>query len=218
MTHKPMSQSLSHAAPLPPASTRLSSGARLALTAAILLALAACIMSSVLLIELLRTRAQATTVMDHVLAQLEATCAPGTPPLMFPMTQTIPFKGEVLLTEKLVIPFKDTIKIPKGLTIPFQGNVPINTTVRVPLFQHGPTVDVPLNTVVRVETQITLPAAILIPVDTHVALPAGLAISMATDMAINQNFPIDVCRPDSPVKPAIETAIQQLREARGKVR
>jgi hypothetical protein len=30
------------------------------------------------------------------------------------MTQTIPFKGEVLLTEKLVIPFKDTIKIPKG--------------------------------------------------------------------------------------------------------
>jgi hypothetical protein len=96
--------------------------------------------------------------------------------------------------------------------------VPINTTVRVPLFQHGPTVDVPLNTVVRVETQITLPAAILIPVDTHVSLPAGLAISMAADMAINQNFPIDVCRPDSPVKPALEMAIQQLREARGKVR
>jgi hypothetical protein len=41
---------------------------------------------------------------------------------------------------------------------------------------------------------------------------------MAADMAINQNFPIDVCRPDSPVKPAIETAIQQLRAARGKVR
>jgi len=117
-----------------------------------------------------------------------------------------------------VIPFKDTIKIPKGLTIPFQGNVPINTTVRVPLFPHGPTVDVPLNTVVRVETHITLPAAILIPVDTHVALPAGLAIPMAADMAIDQNFPIDVCRPESPVKPAIEMAIQQLREARGKVR
>jgi len=116
------------------------------------------------------------------------------------------------------VEFKDTIKIPKGLTIPFQGNVPLNTTVQVPLFPHGPKVDVPINTVVRVETQITLPAAILIPVDTRVALPAGLAISMAADMAINQNFPIDVCRPDSPVKPAIETAIQQLREARGKVR
>jgi len=106
MTHKPMSQSLSHAAHLPPASTRLSSGARLALTAAIFLALAACTMSSVLLIELLRTRARASAGMDYVLAQLEATCAPGAPPLMFPMTQTIPFKGEVLLTEKLVIPFK----------------------------------------------------------------------------------------------------------------
>ena len=45
-----------------------------------------------------------------------------------------------------------------------------------------------------------------------------LAIPMAADMAIDQNFPIDVCRPDSPVKHAIETAIQQLREARGKVR
>ena len=113
MTHKPMSQSLSHAAHLPPASTRLSSGARLALTAAIFLALAACTMSSVLLIELLRTRARASAGMDYVLAQLEATCAPGAPPLMFPMTQTIPFK--------------DTIKIPPGLTVPFQGNVPINT-------------------------------------------------------------------------------------------
>ena len=204
MTHKPMSQSLSHAAHLPPASTRLSSGARLALTAAILLALAACTMSSVLLIELLRTRARASAGMDYVLAQLEATCAPGAPPLMFPMTQTIPFK--------------DTIKIPPGLTVPFQGNVPINTKVQVPLVPHGPTVDVPLNTVVRVDIHITLPAGILLPVDTRVSLPAGLAIPMAADMAIDQNFPIDVCRPDSPVKQAIETAIQQLREARGKVR
>jgi len=88
----------------------------------------------------------------------------------------------------------------------------------VPLVPHGPTVDVPLNTVVRVDTHITLPAGILLPVDTRVSLPAGLAIPMAADMAIDQNFPIDVCRPDSPVKQAIETAIQQLREARGKVR
>ena len=156
--------------------------------------------------------------MDHVLAQLEATCAPGAPPLMFPMAQTLPFKGEVRLTEKLLMPFKDTIKIPPGLTVPFQGNVPINTKVRVPLFQHGPTVDVPINTVVRVETQLTLPAGILMPVDTRVSLPAGLAMPMAADLAIDQNFPIDVCRPESPVQHALETAIQQLREARGKGR
>jgi len=213
-----MSQALSHAAPLPPASPRLSSGARLALTASILLALAACTMSSVLLIELRRTRARATAGMDHVLAQLEATCAPGAPPLMFPMAQTIPFKGEVLLTEKLVIPFKDTIKMPKGLTVPFQGNVPINTQVRVPLFPHGPAVDVPIHTVVPVETQITLPAGVLISVDTRVTLAAGLAIPLAADMTIDQNFPLGVCRPESPVKHTLETAIQQLREARGKVR
>jgi hypothetical protein len=83
--------------------------------------------------------------MDHVLAQLEAMCAPGAPPLMFPMAQTLPFKGEVRLTEKLLMPSKDTIKMPPGLTAPFQGNVPINTQVRVPLFPHGPTVDVPIN-------------------------------------------------------------------------
>src|SRR4029453_4309309 len=64
MDHKPMSQPLSHAAHLPPASTRLSSGARLALTAAILLALAACTMSSVFLVELLRARAPAADVPD----------------------------------------------------------------------------------------------------------------------------------------------------------
>ena len=62
-----------------------------------------------------------------------------------------PFKGEVLLREKLVIPFKDTLKMPKGLTIPFKGNVPINTQVRVPLL-HGPAVNVPINTAVPVET------------------------------------------------------------------
>ena len=210
-----MSQPLSPSAHAPPASTRLSSGARLALTAAMLLALAACTLSSVLLIELLRTRARAAAGIAHVLTQLEATCAPGAPPLMVPLAQTIPFKGKVLLTEKLVIPFKDNIKMPKELTVPFKGNVPINAKVRVPLFQHGPAVDVPINTVVPVETQIPLPEGLSIPVDTHVSLPAGLAIPIAADMTLDQHFPLDVCRPESPVKQALETAIQQLREARG---
>ena len=102
ITYKPMNQSLSHAAHLPPASTRLSSGARLALTATIFLALATRTMSSVLLIDLLRTCAQATAGMDYVLAQLEATYAPGAQPLMFPMTQTIPFKGLV----QLLLPYQ----------------------------------------------------------------------------------------------------------------
>ena len=211
-----MSQSLSHAAHLPPASTRLSSGARLALTAAILLALAACTMSSVLLVELLRTRAQATAVMDHVLAQLEATCAPGAPPLMFPMTQTIPFKGEVSLDRKAGDSLQGHHQNPQRAHDPFQGNVPLNTTVRVPLFPHGPTVDVPPATVVRVETQITLPAAILIPVDTYLCQPAWPSPWRLTWRS-TRIFPM-MCRPDSPVKPAIETAIQQLREARGTVR
>jgi hypothetical protein len=54
--------------------------------------------------------------------------------------------------------------------------------------------------------------------DGSFAVDGRMTLDVAADMAINQNFPIDVCRPDSPVKPAIETAIQQLREARGKGR
>jgi hypothetical protein len=183
-----------------------------------LLALAACIMSTVVLSALLRAHARAATGIDHLLAQLEAMCAPDAPPLMVPIAHTIHFTGRVLLTEKLVIPFRDDIKMPKGLTVPFKGEVPINAKVRVPLFPHGPAVDVPINTVVPVETQITLPEGIPIPIDTRVSLPAGLALPIAADIAIDQHVPIEVCRPESPVKQAIETAIQQLREVRGKVR
>ena len=215
-----MSQSLSPSSPLPSASPRLSRGARLALTAAILLALAAGTLSSVVLFELQRARTRATAGMDHMLTTLEALCVPGAPPLIVPIAHTLPFKGEVHLTEKLVMPFKDTLKLPKGLTVPFKGTVPINTQVRVPLFPHGPAVNVPINTTVPVETQISLPAGLLIPVDTHISLPAGLAIRIAADIVLDQPFPvpIDVCRPESPVKQVLEKAIQQVREARDTLR
>ena len=185
-----------------------------------LLALAAGTLSSVLLFELQRARTRATAGMDHMLTTLEALCVPGVPPLIVPIAQTLPFKGEVRLTEKLVIPFKDNLKMPKGLTVPFKGTVPINTQVRVPVFPHGPAVNVPINTTVPVETQISLPAGLLIPVDTHISLPAGLAIRIAADIVLAQPFPvpIDVCRPESPVKQVLEKAIQQVREARDTLR
>jgi hypothetical protein len=196
----------------------LSRGARLALTAALLLALVACIMSSVVLTALSRSHARAAAGIDHVLAQLEALCAPNAPLLLVPIAHTIPFKGRVRLTEKLVIPVKDDIKMPKGLTVPFKAEVPIKAKVRVPLFPHGPAVDLPINTVVPIETHITLPERLPIPVDTRVALPAGLVLPIVADLAIDQHVPIEVCRPESPVKHAIETAIQQLRAVRGTVR
>lgn len=185
-----------------------------------LLALVACTLSSVLLLELQRARARATAEMDHLLTTLEALCVPGAPPLSVPIVETLPFKGEMRLTEKLVMPFKDNLKMPKGLTVPFKGNVPINTQVRVPLFPHGPAVQVPINTVVPVETHISLPAGLLIPVDTHLALPAGLAIRIAADVVLEQPVlvPIEVCRPGSPVQHVLEKAIQQVREARDNLR
>jgi hypothetical protein len=198
----------------------LSRGARLALTAAILLALAAGTLSSVVLFELQRARTRATAGMDHLLTTLEALCVPGAPPLIVPIAHTLPFKGEVRLTEKLVMPFKDTLKMPKELTVPFKGTVPINTQVRVPLFPHGPAVNVPINTTVPVETQISLPAGLIIPVDTHIALPAGLAIRIAADIVLAQpvSVPIEVCRPESPMKQVLEKAIQQVREVRDTLR
>ena len=185
-----------------------------------LLALAACTLSSVLLLELHRTRARATAGMDHLLTTLEALCGPGAPSLIVPIAHPLPFKGEVHLTEKLEIPFKDTLKMPKGLTVPFKGTVPINTQVRVPLFPQGPAVNVPINTAVPVETQISLPAGLLIPVDTHLSLPAGLAIRLAANIVLAQPVPvpIEVCRPESPVKQVLEKAIQQVREARDTLR
>jgi hypothetical protein len=198
----------------------LSRGARLALTAALLLALAACTVNSVVLLELQRAHARATAGLDHLLTTLESLCAPGAPPLIVPIAHTLPFKGEVRLTDKLVIPFKDTLKLPKGLIVPFKGNVPINTQVRVPLFPHGPAVHVPINTAVPVETQISLPAGLLIPVDTHLALPAGLAIRIAADIVLEQPLPVplEVCRPESPVQHVLAQAIQQVREARDNLR
>ena len=215
-----MSYSLSSSSPLPPVSPRLSRGARLALTTALLLALVACTVSSVVLLELQRARVRATAGLDHLLTHLEALCVPGAPPLIVPLAQTLPFKGEVHLTEQLVMPFKDTLKLSKGLTVPFKGNIPINTQVRVPLLPHGPAVNVPINTTVPVETQISLPAGLLIPVDTHLALPAGLAIRLAADIVLDQPFlvPIEVCRPESPVQQVLAKAIQQVREARDNLR
>jgi hypothetical protein len=177
-------------------------------------------LSSVVFLELQRARARATAVMDRLLTTLEALCAPGASPLIVPIAATLPFKGEVLLREKLVIPFKDTLQIPKGLTIPFKGTVPINTQVRVPLFPHGPAVNVPLNTTVPVETQISLPAGLLIPVDTHLALPAGLTIRLAVDIGLDQPVPVpfEVCRPESLVQQVLAKAIQQVREARDSLR
>jgi hypothetical protein len=215
-----MSQFLSPSSPRPPASPRLSRSARLALTTALLLALVACTVSSVMLLELQRARARATAGLDHLLTSLEALCVPGAPPLIVPIVHTLPFKGEVQLTEKLVMPFKDNLKLPKGLTVPFKGNVPINTQVRVPVLPHGPAVNVPINTVVPIETQISLPAGLLIPVDTQLALPAGLAIRIAADIVLDQPVlvPIEVCRPESPVQQVLAKAIQQVREARDNLR
>ena len=185
-----------------------------------LLALAACTLSSVVFLELQRARTRATAEMDHLLTTLEALCAPGAPPLIVPIAATLPFKGEVLLREKLVMPFKDTLKMPKGLTIPFKGNVPLNTQVRVPVFPHGPAVHVPINTVVPIETQIPLPAGLLIPVDTQLALPAGLAIRIAADLVPDQPVlvPIEMCRPESLGQHVLAKAIQQVREARDNLR
>lgn len=168
----------------PQATQRLGCSARLAILIALLLSVLALASNLIFITTVLRLQSAATASLDNTITQLQNLCGPDATPIMFPISQTIHFKGDIAL--------------PSGMNFPFKGDIPIRTTVRIsiPGLPGGPMVEVPINTVV--------------PVDTQVALPDGMRFPIDTAVPIRQEIPIDLCMKDGPVNGFLEQAIQSL--------
>jgi len=175
--------------PTPPQTiARLGCGARLAILSALLLSGLALASSLLLIFGLLRVRNATIAGLDDAIAQMEGMCSPNSTSIIFPISQTIHFKGDIAL--------------PGGIEFPFKGNIPIRTTVRITVsgLPGSPTLEVPINTVV--------------PVDTQVPLPDGMRFPIDTVVPIRQDFPIDLCMEGGPGRSFLEQALQSLKDAR----
>jgi hypothetical protein len=168
--------------------SRLGCGARLAILSALLLAGLALASNLILILALLRIQTAAIVGLDGAIAQVEQVCGPDAAPIIFPISQTIHFKGDIAL--------------PGGMNFPFKGNIPIRTTVRiaVPGLPGSPTIEVPINTVV--------------PVDTQVPLPDGMRFPIDTVVPIRQDMPIDLCVEGGPARGFLEQTLQSLKGIR----
>jgi hypothetical protein len=168
--------------------SRLGCGARLAILVALLLAGLALASNLILVLALLRIQTAAIVGLDSAIAQAEQVCGPGAAPIIFPISQTIHFKGDITL--------------PDGMNFPFKGNIPIRTTVRITIsgLPGSPTIEAPINTVV--------------PVDTQVPLPDGMRFPIDTVVPIRQDLPIDLCVEGGPVRGFLEQTLQSLKEIR----
>lgn len=178
---------VSSPAPRQPTS-RLGCGARLAIISALLLAGLALASSLLLILGLLRIQAAAIAGLDGAIAQMEGVCGPNAAPIIFPISQTIHFKGDIAL--------------PGGMNFPFKGNIPIRTTVRITVsgLPGSPTLEVPINTVV--------------PVDTQVPLPDGMRFPIDTMIPVRQDLPIDLCVEGGPARGFLEQTLQSLKGVR----
>lgn len=180
--------------PVPPVgsgATRLSRGARLALLAALILAGLALASNLLLIARLWRVQDMAAAGLERAVGQLEGFCRDGAMPITFPISQTINFKGDIALPENMVFPFK--------------GNIPIRTTVRIaiPGLPGAPTVEVPINTVV--------------PVDTQVALPGGIRVPIDTAVPIRQDFTVDLCTAGSSTGEFVRQLVEELNAVRSSI-
>ena len=175
--------------PMPSQMTaRLGCGARLAIVSALLLSGVALASSLLLILGLLRIQSAAIAGLDNAIALMEGVCGPNSAPIIFPISQTIHFKGDIAL--------------PGGMNFPFKGNIPIRTIVRIMVsgLPGSPTLEVPINTVV--------------PVDTQVPLPDGMRFPIDTVVPIRQDFPIDLCVEGGPARSFLEQTIQSLKGVR----
>ncbi len=141
------------------------------------------LLNIIIIAKLLQVQGQVKSGVDQAIAQLEGMCSGDSPSIVFPISQTIRFQGE--------------IPMPPGLVIPFKGNIPFNTTLRVEAFPGGPVINVPINTVVPVDTKVPIPGGIVIPVDTTIPF--------------RQDIPIDLCTESSPFGGILRSLITELR-------
>jgi hypothetical protein len=171
-----------------PVPGRLGPGTKLAIGASLVCSLLALAFSGAMLFAALLARNAAVAGLDNAIGQIEGLCGPNPAPIVFPFSQTIRFKGNVALPDKMVIPFK--------------GVIPIQTVVRISIagLPGSPTVEVPINTTV--------------PVDTQVPIPAGIAIPIDTSIPVNQQIPIDLCAQGGPARELLARAADELKALR----
>lgn len=156
--------------------------ARVIALTALVAALLALVISLLVLIGGLRARSAAVASLDNIVAQVEDVCGPNAEPIVFPISQTVRFSGDIAL--------------PSGIVIPFQGDIPIDTSFELRTFDGGPVITIPIRTTV--------------PVDTEVPLPAGVTIPVDADVPLQQDIPVDLCAGQARL--LLEDMLESLRD------
>jgi hypothetical protein len=152
------------------------------------LALVSLAINVFLITRLMAARNQVAAMLDEASRSLDNLTGAGLS-FDFPVSQTVPFEGDV--------PFKQDINFP------FKGNIPIDTTISVP-------VDMGLlgKQVINVPVKTTVPVDITIPV--HIEQ----TFHVKTQVPVKMNVPIRI----GPNDPPLRDLIAQIRQWLARIR
>lgn len=152
------------------------------------LALVSLAVNVVLVTRLLAIRTAVAGALDDASRSLDSLGGQGLE-FEFPISQTVPFEGDV--------PFKQEI------AFPFKGNIPIDTTISVP---------VELGLLGR--QVINVPVKTSVPVDITVPVRVDQTFHVKTQVPVRMNVPIRVGANDPPLKDFVAQARQWLERIR----
>ena len=176
---------------LSPAQMRLERSVRIlwmVMAAVATLALISLAVNVVLVTRLLAIRTAVAGALDEASRSLDNLGGQGLA-FEFPISQTVPFEGDV--------PFKQEI------AFPFKGNIPIDTTISVP-------VDMGL----LGRQVINVPVKTTVPVDITVPVRVDQTFHVKTQVPVRMNVPIRVSANDPPLKDLVAQARQWLERIR----
>ena len=155
------------------------------------LALVSLAVNVILVTRLLAIRTAVAGALDDASRSLDNLAGQGWK-FEFPVSQTVPFEGDV--------PFK------QEFAFPFKGNIPIDTTINVPL-------DMGL----LGRQVINVPVKTTVPVDITVPVRVDETFQVKTQVPVRMNVPIRVGANDPPLKDWIVQARQWLERIRRQV-
>jgi hypothetical protein len=159
-----------------------------AMAAVATLALVSLAVNVVLVTRLLAIRTAVAGALDDASRSLDSLAGEGIG-FEFPVSQTVPFEGNV--------PFK------QEFAFPFKGNIPIDTTISVPL-------DMGL----LGRQVINVPVKTTVPVDITVPVRVDETFHVKTQVPVRMNVPIRIGANDPPLKDWIAQARQWLERMR----
>lgn len=152
------------------------------------LALVSLAVNVILVTRLLAIRTAVAGALDDASRSLDDLAGQGFK-FDFPISQTVPFEGDV--------PFK------QEFAFPFKGNIPIDTTISVPL-------DMGL----LGRQVINVPVKTAVPVDITVPVRVDETFHVKTQVQVKMNVPIRIGANDPPLKDWIAQARQWLERIR----